>query len=86
MIIRIMILLLATACGIDESTESSVSDNDQTEIVTVESRDDLPECAEANQDQLARVKSENLYLSCSENGWEEVEVEDIDMGTHPAEY
>jgi len=72
----ILLALLGTACGQDDSSNDETSNDKPLLSISVDLWGDLPECTKANEKQLAYVKEEKQFFVC-ENDWQPIEVESV---------
>jgi hypothetical protein len=89
-VMSIKILLLAgiflgqQGCGSDDKGASSseakkeeVSEVSKPHSVALKDRSKLPACDEANETALAFIISEDVFVTCSQGDWVEIDVEDV---------
>lgn len=81
----ILLAVITTGCGQgifggkdsgsdSSTTEESTSESGKLQSLALDSKDDLPECTEANDKQLAYVTDEEQFYVCGDAEWTEITI------------
>lgn len=78
-LIKISAIILLSSCGSssnEPSSDSKFSKEGSSPInsMALESSEDLPECTEEHETQLAYLKDEKVFKVCSEGEWAEIDI------------
>lgn len=79
----VMVIILTVGCGRFEDSSGEASDegspgSGSAKTLAIDTKSELPECNENNENQLAYVKNESYFYECEENEWAKIRVQSGD--------